>query len=382
MPTRLANLVIERVDLVDVGANLDKRTGDGSHILLYKRGHVTKRIVERDGEYCVLSEDGSKTLGCHATEAMAQRQLRAVEASKAKKRAQEVLQLAGETLGVGKCGDGYMAGPAQSYEDMLLRRTVGTLYAALSDRFGALLDTVQSIIGSGDDGKEALIRSAVGEFVTSVKAMKSAAEVDKAFVHVYEGLDALAALGPSGEATMPDNKIEIEKAQAEAIKKAVDEALAAQQTAFTAELAKRDVAIAAANKTADDERAKREQREFAELAKSYAPVVQADEAELLRTVAGKIDADAWGMVQIILKRAADQVRQGLLLKQANDDAFETPSDSAEAEILKQADALVVSGKAKSRAQAVDDVLMANPALATRQAEESANRVRKHATRAH
>ncbi len=35
--TRVKSLVITRVDLVDVGASLDKRTGEGAHVLLFKR---------------------------------------------------------------------------------------------------------------------------------------------------------------------------------------------------------------------------------------------------------------------------------------------------------------------------------------------------------
>ena len=44
---------------------------------------VAKRIVERDGQFCVVSEDGSETLGCHDTREEAVDQLRAVEANKA-----------------------------------------------------------------------------------------------------------------------------------------------------------------------------------------------------------------------------------------------------------------------------------------------------------
>jgi HK97 family phage prohead protease len=44
---------------------------------------ITKRIVERDGQWCVVSEDGAKTLGCHPSRAEAVEQLQAVEANKA-----------------------------------------------------------------------------------------------------------------------------------------------------------------------------------------------------------------------------------------------------------------------------------------------------------
>ena len=37
MAKELTNLRVTRVDLVDVGANLDRDTGDGSHVMIYKR---------------------------------------------------------------------------------------------------------------------------------------------------------------------------------------------------------------------------------------------------------------------------------------------------------------------------------------------------------
>lgn len=40
-PGRLRNLRVKRVSIVDVGANFDKATGDGAHIMLFKR-HVEK----------------------------------------------------------------------------------------------------------------------------------------------------------------------------------------------------------------------------------------------------------------------------------------------------------------------------------------------------
>lgn len=45
MPTKLKNLVVERIDLCDFGANIDNRTGDGAHILLYKRAPEKELIM-------------------------------------------------------------------------------------------------------------------------------------------------------------------------------------------------------------------------------------------------------------------------------------------------------------------------------------------------
>lgn len=43
---------------------------------------LAKKVVLRDGKYCVTTADGSRTLGCHATRAAAEAQLRAIEANK------------------------------------------------------------------------------------------------------------------------------------------------------------------------------------------------------------------------------------------------------------------------------------------------------------
>lgn len=76
--TRLRLKWIDRVALVDRGDNPE------AHVVLSKRapGAVGKRIVERDGKFCVETADGSRQMGCHATRAEAEAQLAAVEANK------------------------------------------------------------------------------------------------------------------------------------------------------------------------------------------------------------------------------------------------------------------------------------------------------------
>lgn len=82
MATRLRNLRVERVDLVDNGASQDaqKHSGVGARVVLFKRAE--KKIEERDGKWVVLTADGETVLGTHDTEAEAKEQLRAVEANK------------------------------------------------------------------------------------------------------------------------------------------------------------------------------------------------------------------------------------------------------------------------------------------------------------
>lgn len=68
-------------------------------------GIIAKRIVERDDQFCVVTEDGSKTLGCHPTRAEALQQLRAVEANKHRAFADVVLPTALIAKWCASCGD-------------------------------------------------------------------------------------------------------------------------------------------------------------------------------------------------------------------------------------------------------------------------------------
>ena len=47
MPTKLRNLKIRRVDLCDLGANYDPRTGEGAHILIAKAASARFRWQRR-----------------------------------------------------------------------------------------------------------------------------------------------------------------------------------------------------------------------------------------------------------------------------------------------------------------------------------------------
>lgn len=59
---------------------------------------IAKRIVSRDGQFCVVTEDGTKTLGCHDTREGAVEQLQAVEANKGKTLAVEDVVLPLESV--------------------------------------------------------------------------------------------------------------------------------------------------------------------------------------------------------------------------------------------------------------------------------------------
>jgi hypothetical protein len=71
---RLKNLRLDRVDLVTAGAN------PGAFVTLFKAEDmlVAKKIVSRDGKFCVQSEDGSRDFGCYASREAAENRLRQI----------------------------------------------------------------------------------------------------------------------------------------------------------------------------------------------------------------------------------------------------------------------------------------------------------------
>lgn len=76
MPQHLTNVTVDRVDLVDNGAN------PGAKIAMFKRDTLAKHIKEEDGKFTVTSQDGSKKLGTYKTRAEAEARLKQVEAFK------------------------------------------------------------------------------------------------------------------------------------------------------------------------------------------------------------------------------------------------------------------------------------------------------------
>jgi hypothetical protein len=49
MPTKVVKLVLDRVDLVDAGANFDLETGEGAHVRLLKRAPAKQGLSDREG---------------------------------------------------------------------------------------------------------------------------------------------------------------------------------------------------------------------------------------------------------------------------------------------------------------------------------------------
>lgn len=57
----------------------------------------------------------------------------------------------------------------ESFGDMLARRRIGHVAMALDDHYGALIDTLTSIANSDEGGKPALVRSAIDDYLASLK---------------------------------------------------------------------------------------------------------------------------------------------------------------------------------------------------------------------
>lgn len=93
-----------RVKRINTVGFVDKGDDPEAQIVFWKRSgeDIDKRIVQRGAQWCVTTEDGSKTLGCHGTREAALRQLAAVEAVKRHKESpmKAFLKALGEAVGI------------------------------------------------------------------------------------------------------------------------------------------------------------------------------------------------------------------------------------------------------------------------------------------
>lgn len=154
---RLTRLKFDRVDLVDQGANYDVETGDGAHILLAKRS---------DGDDDNKGKKGKKKLPAFL------RGKRTDEACALGPILPALLEVIDLTVAdltkatpIAKDSD-----HALTFEDALFARKMGEVQHELALRFGALMESVDSVMFSDEPKKKAAVADRVGQFVASVKA--------------------------------------------------------------------------------------------------------------------------------------------------------------------------------------------------------------------
>lgn len=57
---------------------------------------------------------------------------------------------------------------AETFDDMIARRRIGHVVSALSDYYGALIETLTSIANSDEGGKPTLVRAAIDDYLGSL----------------------------------------------------------------------------------------------------------------------------------------------------------------------------------------------------------------------
>ena len=363
MPTKLKGLVVDRVDLVDVGANLDKRTGDGAHIMLYKRAGDQPRSI----------------------------MWRVVDLAKAKGASSDLIAKS-------ECA-------ARSFDEILAGQQARQALDSLWNLYYAFMEAAQSIFQSDEADKIGLLKDSaidfMNAFLTALPEAVDEAGVEKvgrkiSAARMKQLQDMHAKLGSllkevsEGDQPMAKTAEEIAADNAAAnadVQKRIDESIAkaleASNAAHAVELKKRDDEIAKANEATKIERDLRVLKQFEDQAASEFVGLslqlekKADaktDAEIFKALSEKAPEE-WPRVEAILKAAATAIREGALFVEQGTGAGAEGGD-AQAQIMALADALVKSGSEKTREQAVAKIAAApeHRELYTRYVEETRNRV--------
>jgi hypothetical protein len=375
MATRLKGLTVDRVDLVDIGANLDRRTGDGAHIMLYKRApqEAPAPIAETPMQRLIAK---AKSLQASA-------------------------DLIAKTEAV-----------ARSFDEVLAGRKAQQALDSLWDLYYAFMESARSIFESDEANKIGLLRVSAVDFMNAfLMALPEAAEdasdaagVEKigrkisgsrmkqlremheklgSLLKEVEGDEAMKSvdLAKSLGVTLPDGATEeqaveaikkhnealvakaAEKPGADDVQKRIDAALLEERTKNTAELAKRDEAIAKANEVAKAERDARILKQFDEQARTEfsglsltlqkaadKPEAKTD-AEIFKAVSEKAPEE-WLRIESILKGAAEAIRTSKLFEEQGANGPQGAAGSALEQINAKADEMVAKNLAPTREQAI------------------------------
>lgn len=323
MRRRYKELMVDRVDLVDKGANFDAHTGDGAHIMLFKRDDTAKVALK-----CPACGDPLPT-GWN-----------------------DGPSVANYCPNCGAKIDIKAKAPATKRETTMTEPNETQHWLAI------LPVAVQKALG--------------------IKQPPAATTTETAAPQQTEKQQ-------TEETTMPATVTTVNMTQAE-FQKSLDDTVAkalAGATAENADLKKRLTdAEAATKKAADDVKTANDARlleQHTTVAKSFKHVtfdVAKDAAVLMRLSEGTATKEDGARVMELFKALDAQLETASLFKAQGHDKHVVKSDSAEAEVYKRAEALVVAKSAKTREQGIAAVCEADPELYNRYTDEMAARGRR------
>jgi hypothetical protein len=390
--TKLKGLLVDRVDLVDIGANLDKRTGDGAHIMLFKRAadavvcSACQKAQKPDAKVCA---DCGASMGGEKKSAI----WRVADLAKAKGASAELIAKAEQM--------------ARSFDEILAGRIAQRALDSLWDLYYAFMESARSIFESDEADKIGLLRESAVDFMNAFLGALPDAVDDAAVEKVGRKISASrmkqltemhAKLGSLlKEVSGEDDTMKIadfakslgltvaEDATPEQIKKAVDDHIAAQVIAkgapavpadvqkaldaqkadFDAQIAKRDEQIAKAQADAKAERDARILKQFEaqaaseflglplQLQKAADKPESKTDAEIFKALAEKAPEE-WLRVEAILKGAAEAIRVGKLFEETGAGGAGSAGSALE-QINQLAKALVDAKSEKTIEQAIAKV---------------------------
>lgn len=403
---------ITAIAFCDRGANPE------AHITIFKRdaaadtpGTIRKRIVERDGQFCVVSHDGDETFGCHETREKAEAQLAALEANKTAAPTgvvRRVIAGIGKALGwtaeqIQKAWD-----EATTFGEMQDERKLDAVIAEANRAGWDLIDAISRTLRDDDaENKGALIRTSLAQFSNYVenalpmwlqgetleKGDVPVAKLEAARDALSTLIDTMRETPDDGtitttppEATMPDVTKTTDQQQATEPGAApaggagqgggqdaanlddVLKGLTPEARAAVLELKK--AADAAAQRAEEAEKvakAERDARQLAEIRKMVEdelgalPNVKAETlAPVIKAAREKLSAEEWEAIETVLKAADAAIRQGNLFVVRGSDGG---SSDAYGKLLAKAEEIRKAEPTLTREQAVDKAMLQNPDLA-------------------
>lgn len=322
------------------------------------------------------------------------------------------------------------AGDAMTFDDAMMGRRLYKVYMALSEQYGALMETMDSIRVSDDSNKGAAVKAALNAFMESMQASvpKMLASVDEDDAEVEKNREVsptrmtkikalhkvLGGLISEGE------NMDTKKTDATALQRignaiaaafgrmnGADEAVIAAlekgaeppvqpvsaeiPPAVAAQLAKAETATVALQKANEDLQARlvkseqaqaklheeAELRKFAEEVAGYKDLGldPAKDNVLLKNITEKLPAEDAARIRELFKSLLAQKAATALLTEVGSAASGRPSpESAMAEVDQKVSELMAKSDKLTREQALSDVFRANPSLYERHRAETTVRV--------
>lgn len=341
MPKALRNLAINRVDLVQMGANFDRRTGDGSHITLMKRSPFTMpdTVAKAFGDVVAAYTSA----GVDVTAAIAIQK-----------------QTFGEILAVHDACE--QVDELREMCWMFIDSAQSILYSDEANKIATLRrsadEFVAALLAAMPDVTEALEKSAIGsKRARTMRAFKSALVE----LTTHEGETTM----PVPEAVSTVTKEAMDAAIATAVAKAVTD-LKSENEALKVSVTKAQTDATAAQAEAETERATRVRKDMAiELAKSFdgVPALEIEKDVDHFAAIRKAAPDAWKRVEELLANAATAIRKGALFSETGRAGSASGGGDAQTALFAEADRMVVAKSATTREQAIDTLISSGSPLA-------------------